>query len=510
MLPRQLFFLLSFLLIFSCSNGQPSHNLEVQVTVPAGLEGQLRPEGRLFLFITQNPNAEPRNQIWPSGGNHIFAKNFSPWSVEEPLRLTAGTGLVKTNGFTLDAVPEGAYYIQALWDQDTLESRPNAPGNLHSSVEEIILSGDLQLKLTLDQVIPPRQLVDHELVRLVEIQSDTLTQWWGRPMTLRAAILLPDSYPENNEATYPLRFNVSGYGGRYTRLNGLVENNEFMNWWQSGEAPQIINVFLDGEGPYGDCYQLNSNNSGPYGYALINELIPHIESTFRSKQSPDFRFVDGCSTGGWVSLALQVFYPEHFNGAWSYSADPVDFEYFQLINIYKDDNFFFNEWGNPRPIGRDITGDPVIMFEDFIQFENVLGRSDTYVTSGGQFSAFTALFSPRGEDGLPKPLFDPQSGEIDTTVIQHWSRYDLKKHLEDNWNTLGPKIQDKIWVWMGDMDNFYLNPAMRSLDRFLQQTTSPTSDARINFTPMQGHCWEFDHRKVIEQIGGKVDRMQKE
>ncbi len=511
MLPRQLFSLLTFLLVFGCSNGQTGYSLEIQVAVPAGLQEQFQPAGRLLLFITQNANAEPRSQIWPNVGNHIFARNLNNWSVEDPQSLTAESGLMKTNGFGLDAVPEGVYYVQAVWDQDTLESRPNAPGNLYSSVEKISLSSDRKINLAIDQVIGPRQLVDHELVRMVEIQSDTLTKWWGRPMMLRASILLPDGYSENSEVSYPLRFNVSGYGGRYTRLNNLVQNNsEFMNWWQSGEAPPIINVFLDGEGPFGDSYQLNSDNSGPYGYALINELIPHIESEFRTNQSPDYRFVDGCSTGGWVSLALQIFYPDQFNGAWSYSADAVDFEYFQLINLYDDDNAFFNEWGNPRPVARDITGDPVILLEDFIQFENVLGRSNTYVTSGGQFSAFTALYSPQGKNGLPKPLFDPRTGEIDTTVLQHWSRYDLKKHLENNWETLGPELEGKIWVWMGDMDNFYLNPAMRSLDAFLKETANPVSDAQINFTPMQGHCWEFNHRKVIEQVWKKVRKMQEE
>ncbi len=135
----------------------------------------------------------------------------------------------------------------------------------------------------------------------------------------------------------------------------------------------------------------------------------------------------------------------------------------------------------------------------------MLGWNDTYTTSGGQFSAFTALFSPKGEDGLPVPLFDPETGEIDREVAEHWRKYDLKHYVETNWETLGPKIQGKIWVWMGDMDNFYLNPAMRAFDAMLKRQTNPKSDASINFSPMQGHCSEYSHIKVLNQIKEKLE-----
>ena len=137
----------------------------------------------------------------------------------------------------------------------------------------------------------------------------------------KASVLLPHDYEINKE--YAIRYNVAGYGGRYTRINQLLGNADFMDWWDSDEAPQIINVFLDGEGPFGDSYQMNSDNSGPYGEALINELIPHIESEYRGSESAAMRFVDGCSTGGWVSLGLQLYYPDFFNGVFSYSPDAI-------------------------------------------------------------------------------------------------------------------------------------------------------------------------------------------
>ena len=321
---------------------------------------------------------------------------------------------------------------------------------------------------------------------------------------LKAAVLLPGNYFENPGEKYPVRYNVAGYGGRYTRANSYAGNKSFMDWWTSKDAPQIITVFLDGEGPFGDCYQLNSDNSGPYGTALTAELIPKIEKEYRGIGTPESRFVEGCSTGGWVSLALQLFYPDFFNGCFSYSPDPVDFENFQLINIYKDENAFYNEYNYLRPLMRDVTGEPIISQKDFVQYENVLGSSDTYVTSGEQFSAFTALFSPKGANELPEPLFDPNTGEIDHEVAQYWRKHDLKDYVQKNWNTLGPKIAGKIWIWGADMDSYYLNPALRAFDRMLEQTNNPKSDAIITFTPMTAHCQEYNFKNVYLQIEEKL------
>ena len=209
------------------------------------------------------------------------------------------------------------------------------------------------------------------------------------------------------------------------------------------------------KGPFGDSYQLDSDNNGPYGHALIHELVPHIETTFRGLGTPKSRFLDGCSTGGWVSLGLQIYYPDFFNGVWSFSPDAIEFENYQLTNMYEDDNVFVNEFGLLRPVARDITGEPRMTMKEFIEYENVMAYSDTYVNSGGQFSAHNALYSPKGENGLPAPVFDPETGAINKKIVEHWKKYDMKLYLKENWKKIGPKLQGKIWIWMGDMDNFY-------------------------------------------------------
>ena len=351
------------------------------------------------------------------------------------------------------------------------------------------------------QVFPaPVAVAPHELVDTLRLESKALTDFWKQPVSIAVSILLPPDYAAATDKRYPVRYNVAGFGGRYDRINRLLGNKEFADWWTSEAAPGVITVFLDGSGPFGDSYQLNSESSGPYGDALIEELIPAIDAAYRTLGDAA-RYTDGCSTGGWVSLALQLFYPETFTACYSYSPDPVSFKRMQLIDMYADSNAFVNRRGLDRPSSRDIYGEPTLLIRDEVAEESAKAPTGSYVTGQGQWGAWNALYSPRGEDGLPLAAFDGVTGAIDSTLVEHWKQYDLLKLVTDNWPTLGPKLQGKVNVWMGDMDNYYLNNALRDFDAYLKTTTAPVSDAVIEFAPMKGHCDEYSHRKILELIG---------
>ena len=491
--------------IFLSVRAQETYSLEVKVTAGRSIYPGFLPDGRLLLFICSRDRPEPRNQIWPSGNNFIAAKNISDWDIADTMHISAGNGYVQSGTVPLDAYPEGTYYLQIAYHQNKTESRVDGPGNLYSQSLKIDLDRNRVIHLELSNMVPDHHLEDHSHLEYVELKSDVLSDWWDKSVYVKAAVLLPKTWFDQPDRKYPVRYNISGYGGRFTRANGAVrEGSSFYKYWFGDEAPQVINVYLDGEGPFGDCYQLDSENSGPYGQSLTEELIPHIEKIYRGIGTPESRFLDGCSTGGWVSLALQVFYSDFFGGCFSYSPDPVDFEKNQLINIYKDEYAYVNEYGYLRPVMRDTDGEPRVSMRDFVQFENTLGPSNTYLNSGGQFSAFSALYGPRGDDGLPQPLFDPFTGKIDHQVAEHWRKYDIKHYLKENWSVLGPKLQGKIWIWMGDMDHFYLNPATRALSDFLNATENPKSDAKIRFSATEGHCSNYDQVEVIRMIGEKL------
>ena len=221
----------------------------------------------------------------------------------------------------------------------------------------------------------------------------------------------------------------------------------------------------------------------------MEELIPYVEAAYRCVGRPHARFTTGGSTGGWVSLALQVFYPDQFGGCWSGYPDPADFRAVQLVDLYSDTNAFVNAAGFERPCARTLAGDTEFSMRHETQEENVRGLGDSYTMSGGQWGSWNAAYSPRGADGRPKPIWDARTGVIDRSVAEHWKKYDLRLLLERDWAKVGPQLRGKLHVWVGDADDYFLDGGVRRLDEFLKRA-DPAADARIEFAPQKRHGWQ--------------------
>jgi hypothetical protein len=79
-----------------------------------------------------------------------------------------------------------------------------------------------------------------------------------------------------------------------------------------------------------------------------------------------------------------------------------------------------------------------------------------------------------GDDGYPRRIWDKYTGEIDHEVAEYWrENYDLRYIMERDWATLGPKLEGKLHIYCGDMDNYYLNNAVYLTEEFLESTTAP-------------------------------------
>lgn len=477
--------------------------LRFEVTVAQGLIDKPQ-SGRLFVAVSRNAQPAPRQMIGNTGMDSppVFARDVSNFG-----QGTTGTIDHTAAAFPIESLaklPPGEYHVQAVFDSNTDLKSVNAPGNLFSDVVKATLDPAKggTIKLTLTQKIPDEQLpAETEFVKFIKLKSELLSRFHGRPIYLRAGIILPKDFDKEPQRKYPLRVHIGGYGARYTGvLNRMRQGSEFYRTWTADDAPRLIFLQLDGDGPYGDCYQVNSANNGPYGDAVTQELIPYIEQKFRGIGEPRARFTDGGSTGGWVSLALQVFYPDFFNGCWSYCPDGVDFRAFQLVNIYADANAYTNRHGFERPSARDVNGDTRFTIRHECQMENVMGLGDSWTMSGEQWGAWNATYGPRGADGRPKALWNPKTGAIDRSVVEHWKKYDLRLVLQENWKTLAPKLRGKIRIWMGEADNYFLNNAVYMLDEFISKT-EPPAEAKIFYGRGKGHCWlGITERQMMDEM----------
>lgn len=481
--------------------GQDARGLDFEFTMTPEMQESFGGDGKLMVYISLNNNRAPSRQSTNYDGTWVFGINVNGWQKGEVLRLTSESDWTSTANWQLDEIPFEKYYFQVKWDESKVENRSdNTPFSMFTEVFERTKESSNLISAEFIEAGWNSSLVEHELIKEFTLDSKVLTEWWGKSMQIKAAVLLPSGYAENPDKRYPVCYSIGGYGGSYTRVNRIAKDLSLNEWWTSNEAPQIITVFLASNAQFGDSYQLNSENNGPYGTSLIEELIPAIDAAFRTEATPDSRYIAGCSTGGWVSLALQLYYPDHFGGCFSYSADPVSFYKMQLINIYEEKNAFYNRNSIERPSKRTTMGEPQFSIKKEVTSENVEGYTNSYITSRNQWGGWNAVYSPKAANGLPMPIFDSITGEIDPVAVEHWKKYDLLKYTQENWPELGPKIEGKIHIWMGDMDNYYLNNGMRDFDEYLKSTKDPKSDAEIVFSATCGHCDDYSIRTYLEAI----------
>jgi S-formylglutathione hydrolase FrmB len=500
--------------------------LKFDVAISGGLVSAPQ-NGRLFVFISKKGGREPRlaDEDVSLNAPPMLAKDVNNFTANIA-NISGGASHAVIDGSAvsypigLDKLPAGEYFVQALLETNIDVRSLNAPGNLYSAVKKVHLdpAAGGTVALELSEIVPAEQLpADTAHVKFIKLRSDLLSKFYGRPIFLRAGIILPKDYENETGRRYPVLFRIGGYGQPYSSVKNILGEDDapakfnrraagFREIWMAGDTPRMIEVQLDGDGPYGDSYQLNSANGGPYGDALTQELIPEIEKKFRAAGTPGSRFLTGGSTGGWVSLALQIFYPDYFNGTWSGFPDPLDFRAYQLVNIYADDNAYVNSHGVERPSARDPNGDTEFTMRLECQKENVLGAGDSYTMSGGQWGAWNAVFGPRGPDGRPVPLWDSKTGKIDKTVAKQWEKYDLRMVVEKNWKTLAPKLKGKIHIWVGEEDDYFLNNGVHLFDDFISKA-DPKYEGWILYNRTGRHGWEAKPR--VELMKEMMQRMGK-
>ncbi len=501
---------------------------------PATSEAAL--DGRLILILTKNDEEEPRFRVRPGvDAVQIFGLNVDGMSPGEGVILDQ-TVFGYPHDSLLD-LPEAEYFVQALlhkyntftlsngktvklpMDQGEGQQWERSPGNIYSEPRMMHVGpGSGPIRIVMDRVIepivPPE---DTEFVKHVKIRSERLSEFWGRDMYLGAHVLLPAGFDEHTEARYPLAVfhghfpaDFSGFqakpppddlecqqGGDIPCYNRIRQQEayDFYQRWTGPDFPRMLIIQIQHANPYyDDSYAVNSANLGPYGDAITYELIPQIEAQFRGIGEGWARFLYGGSTGGWEAFGVQVLYPDEFNGTFAACPDSLDFRRYSAVNIYEDNNAYRMEGDFntvERPAYRDYLGNISVTMEDENHMELVIGDKGR---SGGQWDIWEAIYSPMGEDGYPRRIWDKRTGGIDHDVAEYWKEnYDMRHILERDWETLGPKLEGKLHVMVGDMDNYHLNNAVYLLEEFLEGTTAPYYNGSVDYGDRQEHCWNGDH-----------------
>ncbi|MGH8062928.1 MAG: alpha/beta hydrolase [Pseudoxanthomonas sp.] len=468
--------------VVACATAAP---LSMQVRLDPGATSQAV-SGRLLVFAI--PAAEAVAQAKDGKVEKVDASAFKPTQVSiaarEVVALAPGASIaVDADAIAFPAgfsqLPKGDYYLQAVLDVNhDYNYGGRGPGDVVSEPVLARLGGKgitLSLVRTLPGSLAPswelpadlskeartRATAALENAQPLDFASPALSAFWGRPTHLRGWVLLPPGYASQPAARYPTVYYTHGFGGSLPRLIGDVSViDERM---RDGSMPPMIWVFLDESSPTGTHEFADSVNNGPWGHALTAELIPMLESKYRMDAKASGRFLNGHSSGGWAALWLQVSYPKLFGGSWPTSPDPGDFRDFTGADLYAANaNVYRLPDGSPMPLVRD-KGKVIATFEQFARLERVLGEY------GGQLASFDWVFSPRGADGRPMPMFDRDTGAVDPAVAAYWRQhYDISDRLKRQWPTLGKDLDGKLHIIIGDADTFHLDGAARKLQQVLQ------------------------------------------
>jgi len=534
-LPYLLFFAF---FILQCTPAKKG-NLKFAISFTKEMSDQAQ-DGRLMLLFSTNEKAEPRNQI-----NFQLSTQLA-FGVDVDGMKPGDEIVIDERAFgypirNINKIPPGDYFVQALInryetynlktghtvklppDQGEGQHWSSKPGNFYSKPVKMKIDSisNAIFKVVMDQKIEPiKEPVETKYVKHIKIQSQKLTEFWGKPTFIGAHVLLPEGFDEHPDAHYPLMIYhghfPSDFGGfrteapdpkmdttDYSERFGIygykkIEQQEAYNFftqWTGKNFPRFIVIEVQHATPYyDDSYAVNSASQGPYGDAIMYELLPEIEKKYRGIGQGWARFTYGGSTGGWEALAVQMFYPDEFNGCFAACPDPIDFSAYCLIDIYKDKNAYVydSEFKKlERPSHRNYLGQIQASTRDANYYESVLG---SHGRSGEQWDIWEAVYSPQGKDGYPKPLFDQETGEIDKSVANYWKEhFDLRYILERDWKILGPKLEGKIHIYCGDMDNYYLNDAVYKMEEFLKKTSNPFYKGEVDYGDRAEHCWNGDH-----------------
>lgn len=429
-------------------------------------------DGRVVLFFAPVPDPEPRHEAFDLEQlNPIFAKDVEgvssrdtiefhnvEFSVPEALAFVPGN---------IDHFDTGELYVQALIEADVSDPDPNTcTKNWYSAPVKVSLDGKKSACVV--EVVADKAICNmtntscDEFFECTSMRSTALSDYHGVDVHLYAAIVLPKGYHQRSpDERFPTVYYIEGFTGteEYASRARAFLNSAQGAKWKAGTWPTpMIRVTLGSRFRFGHTSFANSEVNGPWATALVTEFIPFLEARYAMVQAPQARFLHGHSSGGWSSLWLQLQHPDIFGGTWSTSPDPVDFSYFQTVDIYNAKNMYWDPYGRPYPTSRS-DGVVTCTIRDENQVERVYARGN-----GGQWDAFFALFSPRNPiNGMPVPLYDKVTGEIDASVAQYWSQKDICRILRQKRELLSTTLRGKIHVICGIDDNYYLNDACASL-----------------------------------------------
>lgn len=474
-----------FFLFLACM-GSNAQN-KIRVSLGNGLNGPYT--GTLMVFTLKDTTRQFGMSM--SDEEAAFSVNVSNWKSGETREITHHDNALNVK---LNDLSAGYYKMIAILDTNLQERGKMAPGNLYTRKEMVIKITEGAANtaaLILTNIVPVRPFPGNDSIREITLASQVLSAFRKYPVEMKAGVVLPPGYQRDKDQTYPVVFIIPGWGGTHHQALSAGARKAY----GAGSGKEKIYVFLNPEtqSPYGLHGYVDSRVNGPWGKALIEELMPYVQKTYRGSADPRLNFLMGQSTGGYAAVWLALHYPGHFGGAWASAPDPLDFSNFTGINLYRDPNFYTDDKGRERGFYK-VNG----------KFMSTLRKThdlEVFEGDGGQQQSFEAEFGLPGHFGRPQRLFDNVTGKIDKSIVKTWKPYDLSLYVKSHAAQLRRTLKGPIHVYVGEYDNFLLN---ESALLFFEKTKNLKLPILVEIVPGADH-FNVRNAAIVEKIQKEID-----
>jgi S-formylglutathione hydrolase FrmB len=449
--------------------------------------------GRLFVYTTTDTTKGVPNE--PNYSQPMFAMQVTGWTNKQVIEVND-----KAEAFSLkpSQMKPGYYKAVGIIDANKEERGAFNPGNVYSAKNVLFrIPEDRKavVDIYLNNEVRERPFPESDTIKLVRLRSDLLSTFHHKDVFIKAGVVLPKEYLTSPDKNFPVVFVIPGWGGNH--YNALSQSQR-MRYGVGMGLPKIF-VFLNPETqtPWGLHAFVDSKVNGPWGKALVEEMIPYIRKNFRGATETNKTFVIGQSSGGYPSLWLLLNYPKVFGGGWAVSPDPVDFSAFTGVNLYqKNANFY-----------RAANGDTLRFLLQNGKFLSTLyeaAKEEQFQGDGGQQQSFEAEFGSLGANGKPRLLFERATGKIDPAVVNEWKQYDMGLFIQNDWSRLSKDLQgNKVHVFAGAEDNFLLNKAVEA---FAEKAKKVGADVTAEIVPGANHFTVWTSPGFLERMHKDMDQ----
>jgi S-formylglutathione hydrolase FrmB len=288
-------------------------------------------------------------------------------------------------------------------------------------------------------------------------------------------VYLPPAYDDDLTEAYPSIYLIQGLTGQIDMWRNRTAFRpsvvELVDELFAGEgAPPAIVVFVDAWTSLGGSQYLDSPGTGNYHTYLCDEVVPWVDSRYRTIPEREHRAITGKSSGGYGAMVTPMLRPDLWGGLATHAGDAV-FE-----------NCYLPEFRQAARTLRDTYGGSYERFwEDFRSRPALARDSDSYMLDVWCMAACYST-DPDGTVRLP---FDPTTGRIVPEIWDRWLAWDPVRMVPDHAETL--RGLRAIYIDSGSRDEYYLDLGAEAFRSAL---------ARIGVTDVQFELFEATHMAI--------------